>query len=178
MKTCAAAISLALLSSLLPLSRALAVDSSSISTEGLQRAYDIQCKALLSGDFNAWEKTMSTAYTLTTADAKRLSREELIGNTRKSLVRLRWTECSATIREVWRSGTTLKVLVTNLGRAVTTDTPPETIETGADSIDSWITVNDGLLQIASVDIDSTLTVAGKVISLSRLPTSDSGDYRL
>lgn len=174
------AILLSFLPSLFPMQQAIASDYSSFfSLTYLKQIYDAQCAALVSGDLNDWADTMAPSYVLMTADAKRLTREELLANVRKSLSGLRWTQCTASIRKIWRSGTTGDVLVTNSGRAISIGSnPSKEIETGADSIDSWTIVNGKLLQTASVDLNSTLSVAGRVISLSRLPALNSSESDL
>jgi hypothetical protein len=130
----------------------------------LQAAYDSQCKAFITKDADAFQKTFDLKYVATDLDGKQETLADILQEVTAPTPGITIATCAFTIRKVTVSGTTATVLVTATATGTVSQNggAAQPLTQIQDTTDTW-NVSATPVELTSLETGVRATAGGKVV---------------
>ncbi len=132
--------------------------------DGIQAAYDAQCKAFVAGDASGVEKYLAPTYVEVDQKGVQTDRADAVKSIKAALDQFTATDCAVKITQIAESGSSVSVSVTQTvnGTAPAMSTAPAKIV--AKSNDVWAKQADGSwLSVKSTEVSQHVFVNGQEV---------------
>lgn len=132
--------------------------------DGIQAAYDAQCKAFVAGDASGVVKYMAPTYVEVDQKGVQTDRADAIKGIKSAIDQFTATDCAVKITQISESGSSVSVSVTQTvnGTAPSMSTAPAKIV--AQSNDVWVKQADGSwLSVKSTEVSQHIFVNGQEV---------------